>query len=106
MAASSLQAIRHTVSLPANAMLSDDKSKLRHRLVHGTSATGAALMLFKIIVGASLFALPYAFSQMGLGGGVIAMFGETTTPDLEIARLASRPPQRPSAVPPLVSHAA
>lgn len=64
------EAIRRVESAPA--VLRGDASLLVLSLP-STSVGGAALMLFKAIVGAALFALPFAFRLMGIGGAMIAM---------------------------------
>jgi hypothetical protein len=65
-------AIAHTSSAPASLTRpTDNKSKLNLRLPT-TSAVGAGAMIFKSIVGAGLFGLPWAFQQMGIGGALIA----------------------------------
>ena len=66
--------VKHTHSAPAAGLFEDEQSKLHHKLRRGTSAAGAGFMTFKAIVGAGLFALPYAFKLMGVGGALIAMF--------------------------------
>lgn len=65
-------AIAHTSSAPASLTRPlDNKSKLNLRLPT-TTAVGAGAMIFKSIVGAGLFGLPWAFQQMGIGGALIA----------------------------------
>ena len=66
--------VKHTHSSPAAVLMIDDQSKLHYKLHKGTSVVGASTLVFKAIVGAGLFAIPYAFKLMGIGGALIAMF--------------------------------
>jgi hypothetical protein len=63
--------IKETASSPA-LILHEVQSKLTFRLP-STSVFGASLMIFKAIVGAGLFALPYAFSLLGYAGATAVM---------------------------------
>jgi len=51
----------------------DDQSQLHYALPRRTTSLGASLMMFKSIVGAGLFALPYATRLIGIGGVTVAM---------------------------------
>lgn len=64
------EGIHHAASAPAS--LRDANSQFLLQLP-SASVTGAALMLIKAIVGVGLFAMPFAYRLMGIGGGTIAM---------------------------------
>jgi len=64
--------IKHTVSSPATMVAPTTASPLVFRLPR-TGTLGASLMMFKAMVGAGLFAMPFAFKLLGIGGGVLAM---------------------------------
>lgn len=67
-----MDVIRHTHSAPGAMLSAPTDSKLVLRLGrNGDLAT--ALLVFKAMVGVGLFALPYAFKTVGIGGGIISM---------------------------------
>ena len=64
--------IAHTASAPAALKRpADEQSQLHWTLPVQTGFLGSCLMIFKAIVGAGLFALPYAFSKVGVGGALV-----------------------------------
>jgi len=63
--------VRHMHSAPS-ALLADENQSRMMTVMPQTGSLGVALMLFKAMVGAGLFALPYAFRLMGFGGAIIA----------------------------------
>jgi amino acid permease len=72
--AASAPPIKRTLSAPSGLVLADTQSLLHHALPAGVSKYSASLMLFKAILGAGLFALPYATKLLGIGGVTLAMF--------------------------------
>lgn len=68
----SAEVIHHTTSAPASLMRPRDSQSKLHLRLPSTTVSGASLMIFKAIVGAGLFGLPYAFKLMGIGGALIA----------------------------------
>ena len=63
--------VKRTTSSPA-LILHEPNSTLSFRLP-STTVFGASVLIFKAIVGVGLFAIPYAFRQMGYGGALLAM---------------------------------
>lgn len=63
--------IAHTTSAPAALTRpADAQSQLVWRLPPQTGLLGSCLLIFKAIVGAGLFALPWAFARLGVGGAL------------------------------------
>lgn len=67
-----MELIRHTVSAPGALLSGSSDSKLVLRFgVNGPWRVG--LLIFKSMVGVSLFAMPRAFHSVGIVGGLLIM---------------------------------
>jgi amino acid permease len=67
-----IETITHTSSAPAVLESFDSQSKL-HFSFPKASLVGGVFLIFKYLVGAGIFGLPYAVKQMGIGGFTLAM---------------------------------